>query len=115
MNARDLNAMLQSAVACLRESELHQAESLCRQILSHRSNEADVHHLLGRVLLAGGRNDEAMESLRRAAAIKPSAAILQYDLGEAAWRRRDFRAAAGAFGRALELDPSMINAQAALG
>ena len=36
--------------------------------------------------------------------------VLQYDLGEAAWRCNEFEQARAAFGKALELDPSMNNA-----
>jgi protein O-GlcNAc transferase len=115
MNARDLNAMLQTAAACLSSGKLEQAESLCQTILKSLPDAPDVLHLLGRVYLQSGRNREALDTLQRATSLKPSSAVVQYDLAEAAWRCNEFETAEAGFRSALQLDASMNNARAALG
>ncbi|MBO9662502.1 tetratricopeptide repeat-containing sulfotransferase family protein [Dokdonella sp.] len=53
-----------------------------------------------------GRNDEAVEFLRRVAAARPNDAQASFDLGNALVRKGDFEAAIATLRRAADLDPT---------
>ena len=74
-----------------------------------------AHQAMGRLLLDEGRWEEAVGSLRRAAALAPEKPSLRLDLGRALRRTGREDEALGELQRAVELDPASADALAALG
>jgi serine/threonine protein kinase/tetratricopeptide (TPR) repeat protein len=87
---------------------------LCEDALNHinkahslRPLKADEYAELGLTLLAMGRDDEAINSIRRGLEVDPSVAGLHTVLGRAYFiGKGDFVQAASAFEKALELEPN---------
>ncbi len=98
-----------------RDNDLPRAEELYRQVLAKDRNHLVGLHLLSALLMQTGRNEQALELLRRAVARAPEQAIFFANLGEA-YRRLDNAADAKAsLHRALALRPDLAEAHYTLG
>src|SRR6476620_4165953 len=64
------------------QGKYQEAEKLCRQLIMARPSNADAHNILGVILNALVRPDEAIESLRHAIDLAPSASSVHANLGE---------------------------------
>jgi len=95
---------LDEAVELFNRGDTAGAEQRCHRLLdSVRSPEAL--HLLGLCQLRSGRVPAAIESLQEAIGLVPDDAQLPHDLGRAYSAQGDWRAAAEAYIRAIELRP----------
>jgi tetratricopeptide (TPR) repeat protein len=92
-----------------------QAERVCRQILQTLPGNADAHNILGVVLQALGRGDEAVASLRRAIELAPSSASVHANLGEILRQQGKTEEAAEILEIAVKLDPNHAQALNNLG
>lgn len=106
---------LAAAIALHRQGALDQAEAAYRALLDTNPDDADILHLLGRLLLGRGRIDAAIPPLVRAGRLRPDHARIAFDLGEALSRRDRFAEARMAFERAVALDPGWADAWHRLG
>ncbi|SNS78250.1 MULTISPECIES: tetratricopeptide repeat protein [unclassified Azospirillum] len=80
---RDLNRLLDQAIALHQGGDPIAAEGFYRQILVAAPTLADVHYLLGMACLQQGKADKAVRSLRTALAQKPERLDWQFNLGVA--------------------------------
>src|SRR5213083_2145611 len=93
--ASDLAALVARAEDALRRRDLEEARSLAEQAAGVHPHDPDVHLLLGRIALAGGRAADAVEELRGALRLDPLSVAAHRILGYAL-------AATGRFGEAVE-------------
>ncbi|HEX5418982.1 MAG TPA: tetratricopeptide repeat protein [Gammaproteobacteria bacterium] len=91
--------------------ELHQAGRLSeaergyRQILRRHPGHPDSLHLLGVIALQTGHLEPALQLIRRAAALRPDAALYRNNLGQVLERLGREDEARAAYEAAIELDP----------
>ena len=114
MAAMTIQQAWQLAVQHHRAGGLRQAESICRQILSHQPAHADALQMLGVLANQGGRPAEAIELLQRAIALNPKAADCQSNLGAVLASQGRFDEAVVAFRRATQLQPDLPEAKSNL-
>src|SRR5947199_10357092 len=91
----DLAELVARAEAALGRRELEEARTLAEQAAGVHPHDPDVHLLLGRIALAGGRAADAVEELRGALRLDPLSVAAHRILGYAL-------AATGRFGEAVE-------------
>lgn len=89
----------------LQRGELQQAELTCREILRKDAANADALQMLGLILYQAGKSQEAIQSLRNAIAINPTADAF-YNLGVMQSERQQHQQAAECFQNALRLRPN---------
>ena len=87
--------------------DLDRANSLCEQLLELGGKNVNALHLLGLVLIAQERFDEAVPPLQRCAALRPKEVMAQLTLARAQAHRGNYRAALDRFDKALRLEPKM--------
>lgn len=68
-----------------------------------------------RELAAQGRCQDAAPILRQLAAAHPGVAAMDFTLGQCEFNEKNYLAAVGSFGRALQADPRMVEAQTMYG
>lgn len=73
--------LLQEALCHHRSGRLTEAEHIYRQVLATEPNHADCLHLLGMTAFQTGRPEQAVEHIRRAIGLHPSAATYHANLG----------------------------------
>jgi tetratricopeptide (TPR) repeat protein/SAM-dependent methyltransferase len=103
------------AVELHQRGQLAQAEGLYRQILQSVPHHLDCLNLLGVVAIQSGRNGLAVEVIGKAIALNDKIADFHNNIGEAFRRLGEFDRAAGHFTRAVDLEPTFIEAQQNLG
>ena len=96
---------LQQAIAHHRRGELIAAEALYREILAQAPEHFDALHLLGVVLYANGRHEDAVASITKALAVNPAHAAAHSNLGLALQKAHRLAEAVASFDRALALRP----------
>jgi protein O-GlcNAc transferase len=82
MTALDIHNALEIAIQQHRAGRLQQAEVLYQQILQRHPDHADALHLLGVLEWQQNRHDVAIDLIRRAINLNPSAATYQLNLGK---------------------------------
>jgi tetratricopeptide (TPR) repeat protein len=87
-----------------RAGRLPQAAALYQQVLQSEPNHPEALHLLGLIAQDNGQLDAAVELMRKASAIRPSAAVF-YNLAVALHVKGDLDAAAESYGKAIGLNP----------
>jgi predicted O-linked N-acetylglucosamine transferase (SPINDLY family) len=103
------------AVSHLQAGRLREAESLCRQVLTHRPRDPLALHTLGLIAARCGRHDAAADLLGRAVAAAPSAPEFQYNLSHSLWALGRREEAVAALRQALALKPDFAAAMSNLG
>ena len=98
-----------------RDNDLARAEELYRQVLAKDRNHLVGLHLLSALLMQMGRNEQALELLRRAVARAPEQAIFFANLGEAYRRLDNAVESRASLLRALALKPDLAEAHYTLG
>jgi DNA-binding winged helix-turn-helix (wHTH) protein/TolB-like protein/Flp pilus assembly protein TadD len=98
-------------VAFWRDWDWKTAEREFRAALGGNPSDPDAHHDLAWLLMAVGRREEALASLRRAMALDPLSARIQMDSGWLLLQGGRYREAAEHARRALDLDPEMTEAR----
>ena len=90
-----------------------------RRALQADHNLPEIHFELGQALLSYSANEssrsEAEKEFEAALVANPSDAGAEYELGEVAWSRSDFKTAIQHYSRALQLRPHFIDAQVGMG
>jgi hypothetical protein len=81
--AEDVPALVAQAEDALRRRDLEPARGAAERAASLQPHDAQVHLLLGRILLAQGRVPAAIESLRRAQRLDPAGVATHRHLGYA--------------------------------
>lgn len=105
-----LDNLLQQAVTAHQGGNLYEAEKLYRNVLQADARQADALALLGLVLGAKGRFDEAAASVQTAIAIDPKAALFPFHLGTILTTAQKFPEAIAAFQQAIRLKPDFYEA-----
>ncbi|HEX5227753.1 MAG TPA: tetratricopeptide repeat protein [Bryobacteraceae bacterium] len=101
-----MDLAFQSAVGHAKAGRLTEAESLCREILSHDSAYAPAWHLKGTLLMSAGQPDKAEEAFQKAVELEPSKARYQNELGVSQAMQGKMDAAILTFSRAVDAEPS---------
>ncbi|HEY1935095.1 MAG TPA: sulfotransferase [Acetobacteraceae bacterium] len=106
---------LRAAAGHHEAGRLDQAAALYRRILADHPENADVLHLLGRVAHAQGRTGDAIEHLRRAAVLRPNAALFHSGLADSLRTAARLPEAARHYEQAVWLDADVAPTWLALG
>jgi predicted TPR repeat methyltransferase len=110
---------VQSEVALIEslieDEKCEQALQLLQAAILRDARSATLQNLMGAVLAASGRPDEAQTAFDEAIALAPMDAKYHYDAGGNYLERREFEAAEKCFARVIELDPGYVDAHAQLG
>ena len=110
MSPLTLQQALELAIEQHGAGRLAEAEGIYRQVLGQQPDHPDALHLLGVLAHQVGRDEIAVELIRRALAVNPAAAVFHRSLGDALSARGELDAAIGAYRRALELKPADADA-----
>ncbi len=86
------------------------AESEFRRVTRSQPGYATGHHWYAEYLMARGRSDEAVASLRRASELDPLSIVIAVDIGRAYYFGRRFKEARAECQRALEVSPGLVQA-----
>jgi len=98
-------ALAAGVATSARNSVYATEESLWRDTVAKRPDNARAHNNLGRVLQRDGRFDEAADHYAKAASLDPQNAQAHFNLGLVRFRQGDPEAAIPSFDRAVELLP----------
>ena len=98
------------AVGHHRAGRLDEARTLYLQVLDHRADHPEALHLLGVTQLQSGQPGQALELVKRAAALKPQMARYQISLGQVFAALGRAEEAITAHARAVQLQPDMPEA-----
>jgi tetratricopeptide (TPR) repeat protein len=101
-------ALCAAALRLLQAGQPADAEAACRQALTLDAGHANALHAMGRVCLALGRQDLAIEWFARAITQDPTVADYFSDLGEALQLRNRFDEAIKAYDRALQMKGDVL-------
>jgi tetratricopeptide (TPR) repeat protein len=107
---RRVDALLQQALALHQNGAFEMAEERYREILVLRPRHFDAIQLLGTLVLQGGRLDEGVELLKRAAALEPGQAVIHSNLAFAFNALQRFDEGLASAERALALKPDGVDA-----
>lgn len=103
------------AVERFRAGDLHQAESICAQIVRAVPDYADAWYFRGLVTHSLGQPERAIEYIRRALDLRPDDEEAHNNLGVILCDRGDAEGAIASLRRALDLRPDYAEAQNNLG
>jgi protein O-GlcNAc transferase len=109
------NEELQSALQKYQAGNLRETEEICKQILVHDPDDADVLHLLGTVSLQRGDYDSAITYFEKLLRINPDDADAYYDMGLALEEKAEYDEAIVNYRKALSLNPDYADAYNNLG
>lgn len=98
------------ARARLQEGNVEGAEQMLRQALAIAPDLAKTHFFLGTALKSGGRYDEAIAHLTRAATQYPRDRVVRNQLGRVLFLQRKYAEAVREFQAALDVDPEDLQA-----
>jgi len=113
-SGRPDHALVLQAQAHAIIGELAEAERAVRKAIELRPSNPAAHHVLARLLAAGGRIGEAIASEQNALRLRPDAFAFGH-LGELLSRAGDFREAVIAFRKGLALNDNLAPLHAGLG
>ncbi|NEO29980.1 MAG: tetratricopeptide repeat protein [Symploca sp. SIO3C6] len=122
----DVKSLIETASQKHKLGNLHEAESIYRQILEIRSISeeeqdfiSDICHFiinnLGNILQKQGKLEEAVKSYQQAIKLKSDFVEAHYNLGNALQQQRKLEKAAESYRQALKLNPSYAPAHNNLG
>jgi predicted TPR repeat methyltransferase len=103
------------AIEHLKSNRLAEAESICNELLSGNSNDADALHFLSVVRMGQGKRDEAIELLKRSLKIAPRNPQAWNSLGNMLWHTPEHQATEFAYRHATNLKPDFFEAWYNLG
>jgi len=108
-NVADARAVL-ALCMFLYEWNWNAAETEFRRVTHSQPGYATGHHWYGEYLMARGRSDEAVASLRRAKELDPLSVVIAVDIGRAYYFGRRFEEARAECQRALDVSPGLVQA-----
>lgn len=85
------------------------------QTLAHINEDAELHYLLGRRLLADDQADAALVHLTQAVDARPDHALYQFWVGVTYWALNDLDQERAHYQTALQLDPDLLPAHVYIG
>ncbi len=94
--------------------EVDSAEHAYREVLDYAPDNAYAHYLLGSLLGASGRLDEALEHLQEAARLDPSVAAVRSDTGNVYMAQGRLEEAQAAYRDAIAIDAECVHAHRSL-
>ncbi len=115
MKRPDSRASVEVAFGHYQAGSRDKARVECERVLKRDPREARALFLLGTIDLDDGRAERAVERLKKAVGLAPSAGPFWSNLGLAHAKSRDFERAEKALTRALELAPNLVEATFNLG
>jgi len=115
MTQFDIDQVLNIARRHHQSAELASAEKMYRNILDEHPDHPDALHLLGVLYAQLGRQNDALDLIRRAIASKPESAQALYDLGNVLAGMGKFSEAIAAYRRAIKISPHHAEALGNLG
>ena len=118
MTSRDFNELAQAltrAISAYTAGKLVDAEQLCQQIISSKSDHVDALHVLAVVQAALGKSDLALASYDRALALRPDFADALSNRGNTLLALNRFDEALESYDRALVLRPDFAEALSSKG
>lgn len=110
-----IQPMLDLALQHHRQDSLHQAEQMYLQVLAIDPHHPDALHLLGMIAYQTGRDEKALELIRRAIATKGDAASYHSNLGNILQSQGKLEEAGACYQRALVLKPDLAEVYLNLG
>ncbi len=90
-----------------RQGRLGEAATICREVLAAEPRHADAMHLLGLIMAAMGRGQDALDLIAAAAHLQPSNAAMHANQGTALSELRRYAEAVACFDRAVALQPDL--------
>ena len=114
-NAVDFTSPLGLAASAFRNGDMEAAVRYVKVGIERDPNHADAHRLLGRLLLAGRRDDEGLKELQLAVGLSPGDERARLALADALVQLRRYADAEGAFRDALKALPASGRAHYRLG
>ncbi|MGV2292389.1 tetratricopeptide repeat-containing glycosyltransferase family protein [Trinickia sp. YCB016] len=109
-NQRQLDTLLQQALALQQNGALAEAEELYREILAIRPKHFDALQLLGALSLQAGRLDDGITFLKKAVSINGMHAPIHSNLAFALNAKQQYKDALASANRALALMPNFADA-----
>ncbi|WP_206997995.1 tetratricopeptide repeat protein [Trinickia mobilis] len=109
-NQKQLDTLLQQALALQQNGALAEAEELYREILAIRPKHFDALQLLGALSLQAGRLDDGIAFLKKAASINGMHAPIHSNLAFALNAKEQYKEALASANRALALMPNFADA-----
>lgn len=106
---------LAQARALFAQGDFADAARIVRALLAADEANADLHHLLGNIVAAGGERAAAIGHIERAIALRSSSPEFYVSLGNLRFEQRDFPGALDCYHAALGLDPGYGLATANIG
>jgi len=114
--ARAVKLDLARRVAALRDAgRMGEAEAACRAALAAAADDAELHNLLGILLMEQGRHGDAAACYNRAIELAPDMPGAYANLGRVLWLQNRHDEAVAACRRAIAIDPGLMHAHANLG
>jgi len=107
---KKLEQKIRLAVKHCHEGNLHQGESLCKDILKKQPGNVLVLNLLGVIHYQLGNFNTATEYLEKALRYSPASADIYYNLGNVTKDRGLFDEAIAQYQKALQLNPKLFEA-----
>jgi tetratricopeptide (TPR) repeat protein len=101
------SAKLERALDLHRRGRLGEAATICREVLAVDPRHADAMHLLGLIMAAMGRGQDALDLIAAAARLQPSNAAMHANHGTALCELQRYAEAVACFDRAVALQPDM--------
>jgi len=113
-NPKDRLGQLRLAEVYLSQKKDEDAERIIRPLLASNKNDAEAHYLLGKLMIARGQSDKALEEFAQASKFKDS--LIAPYLGTAALlaSRGDLKGAQNVLNEALRRDHNSLPVRAAL-
>lgn len=105
MMAKQTDPRLIQAMSAIASGSMHQAEILCRSVLAEKKRDDLAMALLAQVCHSTGKYDEAKQLIRAAISRNHKRADYHGLLGDMLTTHGEFRAALGAYDKALKLKP----------
>jgi tetratricopeptide (TPR) repeat protein len=107
--------LFQAAIRCHQVGNFAQAETLYQQVIQADAAHAEAHHFLGLVAFQTGRNQVALNLIRRSIALNPENSDAHYNLGNVHSGQGRLAEGAECFQQALRLNPRHADASNNLG
>lgn len=114
MPAEFLADLVRKGVQAHRAGRLGEAETLYLQVLDIQASHADANHLLGLIALQVGRNERAIQLIKKAIRADPDKAAFHANLGAALLKKGRLDDAQASCRKAIALEPDYAEAHANL-
>jgi protein O-GlcNAc transferase len=111
LNSPQADLALRTAFEMARQGQLQHAEALCSEVLQKEADHAEALLLRGIIEVQTGRNEEALESVRRSIQCDASRAAAHALLGDTLLNLRRPPEALESYDTALLLNPALSSAQ----